>query len=287
MGITTLIEPAELFPHLRDRECVVVDCRFDLADPAAGSRLYAAGHIPGARYAHLNEDLSGPVTAATGRHPLPDAVRFAQRLGTWGIGHSSQVVAYDEGSGATAARLWWMLRWVGHRGVAVMNGGLQAWLAAGYPVSDQTTVVTPSMFTPRVDPGALLDVAQVASGIASRTIVLVDARARDRFAGRNETIDAVAGHVPGARNHPFLTNVDSERRFLAPAELREQWRRTLADASGSEIVCMCGSGVTACHNLLALEIAGLSGACLYPGSWSEWIRDPARPVEKGEEAVSG
>ncbi len=281
MGFTTLIEPAELVPHLAEREWVAVDCRFDLADPKAGSRLYAAGHVPGARYAHLDEDLSGPVTAATGRHPLPDPGCFAQRLGAWGISRSSQVVAYDEASGATAARLWWMLRWVGHRNAAVMNGGFKAWTTAGYPVSDQAPLVAPTVFTPRLDAGRVVDVHQVASGLASRTIVLVDARASDRFAGRNETIDAVAGHVPGARNHAFLTNLDDERRFLAPGELRKKWLNTLADAQTSAVVCMCGSGVTACHNLLALEIAGLKGARLYAGSWSEWIRDKSRPVETG------
>lgn len=284
MSYTTLIEPPDLLPHLSDGEWVVVDCRFDLADPAAGTRLYAAAHIPGARYAHLNEDLSGPLTPASGRHPLPDPERFAHRLGSWGIEHSSQVVAYDEASGAIAARLWWMLRWVGHRRVAVLNGGLRAWLTAGYPVSDQIPAVRPTAFAARVDPGAILDVDQVADGLAARTIVLVDARAADRFAGRNETLDAVAGHVPGARNHPFLTNLDAARRFLAPAELRSAWRPTLAGAPGERVVCMCGSGVTACHDLLALEIAGIPGARLYPGSWSEWIRDERRPVEKGPEA---
>lgn len=282
MGFTTLIEPVQLLPHLSDQEWVVVDCRFDLTDPAAGSRLYAAGHIPGAHYAHLDADLSGPVTAATGRHPLPDPARFAERLGAWGVAHSSQVVAYDEATGGIAARLWWLLRWVGHGDVAVLNGGLQAWLAAGYPVDDRTPVANPSVFRPRVDRRAVVEVDQVVSGLATGTIVLVDARAGDRFAGRNETIDAVAGHVPGARNHPFAANVDAERRFLSPRALRERWRKTLVGAPGSPVVCMCGSGVTACHNLLALEVAGIGGARLYAGSWSEWIRDESRPVEKGE-----
>lgn len=278
MSYTTLIEAAELLPHLSDPGWVVVDCRFDLGDPAAGSRLYAASRIPGARYAHLDTDLSGPVTAKTGRHPLPDPARFAQRLGAWGIGHSTQVVAYDDASGAVAARLWWMLRWVGHNAVAVLNGGLKAWLAAGQPVKDEPPSVKPAAYTPRVDPGAVIHVDQVMSGLDSRTIVLVDARASDRFASRNETIDAIAGHVPGARNHPFMTNVDADGRFLPRGQLQERWRHTIADAPGSDVVCMCGSGVTACHNVLALEIAGLSGARLYAGSWSEWIRDPARPV---------
>lgn len=280
MNYTTLIEPAELLTHLSDPQWVVIDCRFDLIDPEAGARLYASAHIPGARYAHLNDDLSGPVTSATGRHPLPDPESLARRLGQWGIGNSSQVVAYDDSNGGVASRLWWMLRWVGHRRVAVLNGGLRAWRAAGYEVSDQAPAVTPTSFTPHVDPNAFLGVEAVMQGLAAQSLVLIDARSADRFAGRNETFDPVAGHVPGARNHPFSRNVDAGGRFLAPEQLREAWRPTLAGAPAERVVCMCGSGVTACHNVLALEIAGLTGARLYPGSWSEWIRDPARPVAK-------
>jgi len=275
---TTLIEPAELAPHLADPGWVVVDCRFDLGNPSAGSQQYAEGHIPGARYAHLDADLSGPVTARTGRHPLPDPETFARKLGSWGIEQASQLVAYDAASGALAARLWWMMRWVGHRKVAVLDGGLKAWVEAGQPVNNRVPVIRPATITPRVDPGAAVSVEEVMSGLADGTLLLVDARASDRFAGRNETIDPVAGHVPGARNHPFLRNVDAGQRFLTPAELRERWRTALAAAKGRDIVSMCGSGVTACHNLLALEVAGHSGARLYAGSWSEWIRDPARPV---------
>jgi thiosulfate/3-mercaptopyruvate sulfurtransferase len=285
MRYTTLIEPAELAAHLSDPGWVTVDCRFDLSDPAAGARLYASGHIPGARYAHLDHVLSGPVTAATGRHPLPDPARFAQRLGAWGIDSATQVVAYDDANGATAARLWWLLRWIGHSRVAVLNGGLRAWRAAGFAVSDQPPVVTPRVFARRVDPAVAVDAATVERGVASREIALVDARPADRFAGRNETFDPVAGHIPGARNHPFQKNLDAAGRFLSAAELREAWRPTLAGSQGERVVAMCGSGITACHNLLALEIAGVRGARLYPGSWSEWIRDPARPVEK--EVVGG
>lgn len=278
MDYTTLIEPAELAPHLADPGWVVVDCRFDLPNPSAGPQQYAEGHIPGARYANLDADLSGPVTALTGRHPLPDPETFARKLGSWGIEQPSQLVTYDAASGALAARLWWMLRWVGHRKVAVLNGGLKAWVEAGQPVNNRVPVIRPATFTHRVDRGAAVSVEEVMSGLADGTLLLVDARASDRFAGRNETIDPVAGHVPGARNHPFLSNVDAGQRFLTAAELRERWRTALAAAEGRDIVSMCGSGVTACHNLLALEVAGHSGARLYAGSWSEWIRDRARPV---------
>jgi len=280
VGYTTLIEPAELAEHIADPGWVVVDCRFDLANPAAGSRQYAEGHIPGARYAHLDSDLSGPITARTGRHPLPDPERFARKLGAWGTGDSTQVVAYDDASGAVAARLWWMLRWVGHRRVAVLNGGLKAWVETGRSLSDRTPLIAPTSYVPRVDPDAAVSVEQVMNGLAAGTLVLVDARASDRFAGQNETIDLVAGHVPGARNHPFLSNVAGDRRFLGEGELRERWHTTLAGATGRDVVSMCGSGVTACHNLLALEVAGYRGARLYPGSWSEWIRDEKRKVDR-------
>jgi thiosulfate/3-mercaptopyruvate sulfurtransferase len=281
MEYTTLIEPSELAPHLADPGWVVVDCRFDLGDPAAGSGQYAEAHIPGARYAHLDADMSGPVTARTGRHPLPDPGVFARKVGAWGIAASSQVVAYDAANGAVAARLWWTLRWLGHRKVAVLNGGLRAWIEAGQPLSDRAPVITPVSFTPRVVPRAAIDVEELAGRLTAGSVLLIDARSGDRFAGKNETIDPVAGHVPGARNHPFLSNVDAGARFLAKAELRERWRTLLAEASGREVVCMCGSGVTACHNLLALEVAGLGGGRLYAGSWSEWIRDERRPVEQG------
>lgn len=278
---TTLIEPAELAAHLADPGWAVVDCRFDLGNPSAGSQQYAAGHIPGARYAHLETDLSGRVTPHTGRHPLPDPQTFARKVAAWGIERSSQVVAYDAANGAVAARLWWMLRWIGHRKAAVLNGGLKAWVDAGHPVTDRAPAIIPAMAcSPSVDLHAAIAVEELLRELAAGTVVLVDARSSDRFAGQNETIDPVAGHVPGARSHPFLSNVDPGARFLPAAELRERWRPLLAAAGEREIVSMCGSGVTACHNLLALEVAGRRGGRLYAGSWSEWIRDERRPVEK-------
>src|SRR5262245_4092646 len=283
MSFTTIIEPPEVARHLADPGWVIVDCRFDLAKPEAGRQLYREGHIPGARYAHLNEDLSGPITARTGRHPLPSPDVFARRLAAWGIDGRTQVVAYDDASGAIAARLWWMLRWLGHEAAAVLDGGLKAWVAAGLPLDSQDPRITPTTFVahPRTDQS--VNVEELRAGLADRSAVLVDARSADRFAGQNETIDPVAGHIPGARNHPFMTNLDAERRFLPAHELRERWSKTLADGQAEQVVAMCGSGVTACHDLLALEVAGLAGARLYPGSWSEWIRDDTRPIATGSE----
>jgi thiosulfate/3-mercaptopyruvate sulfurtransferase len=312
---TTLIETSELAELLRraplrspsiGARASLIDCRFDLSRPDWGAAVYAAGHIPGAAYAHLDRDLSGPVGPQSGRHPLPSQEALAATLGRLGVDRSAQVVAYDQGNGAYAARLWWLLRWMGHSRVAVLNGGFAAWQQAGLPVSTEP-VSTPANFE-RVPTGegatrageraaksaegaataakAAVTTAELkrmlnAADLSSGRRALIDARGTDRFAGQNETIDPVAGHIPGARNHPFTRNMDASGRFLGAAQLRQQWLHTLGDMRPSNVIAMCGSGVTACHNLLALEVAGLPGARLYAGSWSEWIRDPRRPIAVG------
>jgi thiosulfate/3-mercaptopyruvate sulfurtransferase len=303
---TTLIEPEELAASLSSQSAdsdsngpwAVFDCRFDLARPDWGASAYTAGHVPGAIYADLDRDLSGPVTATSGRHPLPAPERLAETLGRWGIDDTVQVVAYDQGNSAFAARLWWLLRWAGHRQVAVLNGGFAAWQQAGLPTETTAGARQARIFVARPGAAGVVSTAELerilaageldtgrpggsAGAASAKTSVLVDARGADRFAGENETIDPVAGHIPGARNHPFLRNVDSRGRFLPAGELRERWRATLGNAPTTQAIAMCGSGVTACHNLLALEIAGLPGARLYAGSWSEWIRDRDRPVAPG------
>jgi thiosulfate/3-mercaptopyruvate sulfurtransferase len=278
---TTLIETAELAAALADPRCAILDCRFDLAQPQWGAREYAAGHIPHAQYADLDRDLAGAVHAGTGRHPLPDLPEWLRTLNRWGIDAGVQVVAYDQGNGAYAARLWGLLRWVGHRNVAVLNGGYAAWLAAGLPISSAVDGRPAAHFTPRASVLGTLDAEEIEHSLAQEEILLVDARGADRFAGENEKIDPVAGHIPGAVNAPFVANLDPQGRFLPAAALRSRWQQVLGTRAASELVSMCGSGVTACHNLLALEIAGLPGARLYPGSWSEWIRDPRHPVARG------
>lgn len=278
-----LISAAELATLLpagvADPEALLlVDCRFDLADPAWGRRTWAEAHLPGAVYAHLDEDLSGPVTPHTGRHPLPDPAVFAATLARWGAAPRTRVVAYDQRPGAFAARLWWMLRSMGHAAAQVLDGGLAAWRAAGLPLESTAVARAPvAPAAPRPFTGWVAT-DEVIRGLGDSRLRLVDARAADRFAGRNETVDPVAGHVPGAVNHPFARNLDADGRFLSADELRRAWLATLGPHAPEDVVMMCGSGVTACHNLLALEQAGLAGARLYPGSWSEWIRDPARPV---------
>lgn len=285
---STLIEPSELSAHLADPEWAIIDCRFDLAAPEWGARAWSQGHVPHALYAHLDRDLSGPRTPLSGRHPLPQVAALAATFGRFGIDNTVQVIAYDQDSGAFAARLWWLLRWLGHRGVAVLNGGFAAWQRAGLAVSTVAEARVARRFTPAAAAAMLVSGPEVAAALAAGDFaggaaVLVDARSPARFAGENETIDPVAGHIPGARNHPFSANHDARGRLLEAAELGRRWGTTLRGAPAQRAIAMCGSGVTACHNLLALEVAGLSGARLYAGSWSEWIRDPAHAVELGPE----
>jgi thiosulfate/3-mercaptopyruvate sulfurtransferase len=276
---TTLIEPAQLATLLSDSNVAVIDCRHELSKPDWGAQVYAQGHIPDAVHASLDRDLSGPIGPGTGRHPLPSVEAFAMTLGRWGIDDGVQVVAYDQGPGAYGARLWWMLRWVGHQRIAVLNGGFAAWQKAGLPVTTDPGVRAVRRFLPRASNAMSVTTAELEQSLSSKNTVLIDARGADRFAGENETIDPIAGHVPGALNRPFTLNLDADSRFLPPEALR----RSFSDVTGSDaqnVVSMCGSGVTACHNLLAMEIAGLDGARLYPGSWSEWIRDPHRPIAR-------
>jgi len=280
-AISPLISVAGLAQRLGTPGLIVVDCRFDLAKPAWGRDAYAAGHVPGAVFAAMEHDLSAPRSAGTGRHPLPSPADFAALLGRWGFTDSSQVVVYDQASGAAAARLWWMLRARGHRAVQVLDGGWAAWVAEHAPVATDEAPVAATIVPVR-EFSHISDADTLQRGLATRQL-LVDARPAERYAGRGETIDPVAGHVPGALNHPYSGNLDANQRWLPAEELRRRWERTLGPRSSRELVMMCGSGITACHNLLALELAGVEGARLYPGSWSEWITDPSRPVATGEQ----
>lgn len=277
---TPLISTAELAGHLSDPDWFVADCRFELSNPAAGFAAWQAGHIPGALHVDLEKDLSLPVTPETGRHPLPSPEAFAATLSRLGIGNATKVACYDGGQGAYAARLWWMLRWLGHDAVAVLDGGFAAWAAEGRPVSTVPASRPSARFTARPRPGLVLDAAGVAAALA-RGETLVDVRGAERFAGSVEPIDAVAGHVPGAKNLPFVENLGPDGHFRGPAELAALWRSRAGAEPGRAPVCMCGSGVTACQGLLALEAAGIAGGRLYAGSWSEWIRDPSRPIARG------
>jgi thiosulfate/3-mercaptopyruvate sulfurtransferase len=275
-----LIEAGEMLQLAAARDLRVLDCRHDLSKPDWGAAAYGEGHVSGALFASLDRDLSAPVRPGTGRHPLPSPADFAATLGRWGIDANTRVIAYDHGPGAWAARLWWMLRAVGHGAVQVLNGGLPAWLSAGGHVDGAIAQVAPTVAPVREFAG-VVTTPEVQAQLAAGTITLVDARGADRFAGQNETVDPVAGHVPGAINHPFAGNLDAAQRFLPQAQLAQHWEKELQQARVRPIVAMCGSGVTACHNLLALELAGHRGARLYAGSYSEWIADRARPVATG------
>ena len=280
MRYDTLIDVTALHAHRNDPHWVVVDCRFNLMDAEAGRRAYRESHLPGARYAHLDEDLSSPITPTTGRHPLPDPKRLASKLGDWGIGPETQVVAYDDMGGMlAAARLWWLLRWLGHTTAAVLDGGFLAWQRAGLPLTTELPTVQPTEFSGRPDDRLWLTTAQVQALPSAN--VLLDARISARFRGEMEPIDPVAGHIPGAVNLPTEGHLTADGHFLPPAELRARFIAALGKRPPTTVVHSCGSGVTACHNLLAMETAGLHGSRLYAGSWSEWIRDPARPVATG------
>jgi thiosulfate/3-mercaptopyruvate sulfurtransferase len=276
----TLVDCHTLALHLHDPDWVVVDCRFTLTDPDAGRRAYDAGHIPGARYAHLDDDLSSAKTPRTGRHPLPDPAVLADKLGTWGIGAGRQVVAHDDAFGAMAARLWWLLRWLGHDAVALLDGGLPRWQREGHPVTPELPVVRPATFVPRTRLDMVVDADFVARVVQNKDWLVMDARAEERFNGEVEPLDPVAGHIPGAVNLPYEDNLHVSGRFESPDALRTLYRGQMRNVASDHVIQMCGSGVTACHNLLAMEHAGLTGARLYAGSWSEWIRDPARPVAR-------
>lgn len=284
MSIGPLVDVRALASELARADCVVVDCRFTLTDASAGQAAYARGHIPGARYAHLDEDLARRPSAAEGRHPLPSREQFAATLGGWGIGADDTVVAYDEGSGAVAARLWWMLGWLGHERRAVLDGGFAAWQEAGLPIEQSSPVFAARDYAARgaAERDSVVTTNAVAAAVAGGD-VLVDARAAPRYRGEQEPIDPKAGHVPGALNRPFSANVTPAGRFRPAGELRAELTALLAGRRPQQLVAMCGSGVTACHLLLAMEVAGLPGGRLYAGSWSEWIRDPARPVKTGAE----
>jgi len=283
MSHDLLISEAQLAEALlHPKPPLVLDCGFDLTDPAAGQRAYEAGHIPGAYYVHLEHTLSGPKNGRNGRHPLPSREVFARAIASLGADDETQVVAYDAAGGMYAARLWWMLRWAGHRAAAVLDGGLSAWRAAGRPVVTDLPPERPAgSFSLRPPLVSTTDYLAVKAAISNLDKLVLDARAPDRFRGENETLDPIGGHIPGARNRLFRDNLAPDGRFKPAAQLRQEFDAITAGRPASQIISQCGSGVTACHNLLAMEIAELEGATLYPGSWSEWCAQPCAPIATG------
>jgi thiosulfate/3-mercaptopyruvate sulfurtransferase len=274
---TTLISAPTLHAHHTNPAWVVVDCRFSLADTAAGQRAYETAHIPRAIYAHLDHDLSGPPVTDAGRHPLPSPDSLRELFGRMGIQATTQVVAYDDAGGMVASRLWWMLRYMGHTAVAVLDGGWQTWTAEGYPTRAGTEQNQPALFTGQPQTDKLVVLADVA-----QQPLLIDSRDADRYRGENETIDAQAGHIPHAINYPFKRNLGSDGRYLPPAQLHSQLAAVLGQTPPDQATFYCGSGVSACVNLLALAHAGLGDGRLYVGSWSEWSKDDSRPIATGD-----
>jgi thiosulfate/3-mercaptopyruvate sulfurtransferase len=273
-----LVTADELAAHPEWR---VFDCRHDLKNTEYGRQAYARGHIPGALFLHLDEDLSGATNGSNGRHPLPDIAAFARRMSGCGVDAETQVVAYDNEGGIFASRLWWLLRWLGHERVAVLDGGLAGWKRSKRVLEESVVPVVPRQFKPQPQELAV-DVGRVLAELGSPRMLILDARSAERFRGENETLDPVGGHIPGAVNRFYFENLDDDGCFFKPRdELRREFTALLAGRPASEVLQQCGSGVTACHNLLAMELAGLSGSKLYPGSWSEWCADPARPVARG------
>jgi thiosulfate/3-mercaptopyruvate sulfurtransferase len=283
MKYKTIIAAIDARDHVADATWVFVDCRFFLAEPDRGVREYASSHIPGAVYAHLDRDLSGPVTrGVTGRHPLPSPEALSRTLGGLGIGPGIQVVAYDESSGAmAAARLWWLLQWAGHDAAAVMDGGLKGWKALGLPCASGIEQRKAASFTARCRPQMTVDADEVLAALGDPAYVVLDARANERYRGVNETVDPVAGHIPAAISAPYADTLGKDGLFRPASELAEEVDRLAGGRDARHTIFYCGSGVTAAHRVLAAAHAGKGIPLLYPGSWSEWIADPKRPVTLG------
>lgn len=282
MAYRTLIDTATLARNLDDSDWRIFDLRHDLAQPELGRRLYAEGHIPGASFVSLDTELSGEKTGRNGRHPLPEPADFMATLGEWGVKPGQQIVVYDAAGGTFAGRLWWMLRWMGHYSVALLDGGFPKWEKEGRPITAEVPHYAPTTY--RGAPRTMhVDAAFVEANLGKSEVTVVDARAAGRFAGAGETIDPVGGHIPGALNRPYTQNLAKDGTFKPAQVLAKEFAELLGNRTAKQIVHQCGSGVSACHNILAMEIAGLAGSRLYPGSWSEWCADPKRPIATGSE----
>ncbi len=284
-AFTTLVSTETLSLHLDDPSWVILDVRFDLANPGAGRQMYEAAHIPNAHFLNLNHDIASAPSPSGGRHPLPDVETFCEKLRTCGVSPSSQIVVYDGGSAMLVARTWWMIRhWLGHAAVAVLDGGYAVWERERRVVSSATPAVSASQrgtFVPKENSTGVVSTDTLLRGLAQHAHLIIDARAPERFRGEIEPLDAAAGHIPGARNRPFLQNISPEGTFVPSAQMSAEFEALLGGRSPSEVVHSCGSGVSALANLLAMEHAGLHGSQLYPGSWSAWSADPSRPIATG------
>lgn len=281
MTYQTIISAEELYKNINNQEWFIFDCRFSLSDPTEGMTKYNQGHLPTAQFANMDKDLASAVTSETGRHPLPDPDVFIQKLQSWGVNNSSQVICYDDLSGAFAARMWWLLKWLGHDDVAVLDGGIDKWNEIDLPLNTEVQTRTKGTFSGQANHNMWVNVEFVQQKLTPVKINLIDARSNERFTAKDSETDPVPGHVPGAMSYPFSENLSKQGVFLSKSELKERFANLYTDEQ-KEVISMCGSGITACHNSLAMCIAGLPMARLYAGSWSEWIKEKSRPVAIGE-----
>jgi len=282
MNYTSLISAEETLKHIDDPLWRIVDCRFDLKDKELGFKKYVTSHIPNAVYADLKKDLSSPVSPTSGRHPLPSIPAMVQKLSDWGIDSTVQVIVYDDAFGSFAGRLWWILNWLGHENVAVLNGGMSYWGKMKYPVTTEVPQILSRRFESNPDMSMIADVSSIEKMPSSNKITLIDVRDPERFQGLAEPIDKIAGHVPGAINIPWKSNIDENGLYLPPSQLEILYRDIIDSQNLNDVVFMCGSGVTACHSLVAMKYMGKKGSKLYPGSWSEWIQNPDHGIETGQ-----
>lgn len=282
MNYNTIISAGKLNDIIGDEQVRVFDCRFSLKDPQGGLKCYQQGHLPHAQFADMDTQLSSPMTASSGRHPLPSPEDFIKQLRAWGVSNDTQVIAYDDMKGAFAARLWWMMRWLGHEKVAVLDGGMEKWSEAGYPLTQEAVDFPAGDFSGKANMEWLVDIDTVSRELEAGKMTLIDARAADRFTAKDQQTDPVPGHIPGAKNLPFGGNLTGDGLMKSSTEIRQRFDAIIKENPDREVVNMCGSGVTACHNLLAQAIAGMPPMKIFIGSWSQWIRDPKRPVATGE-----
>ena len=281
MTYQTIISVEDLHNHLSNDDWFIFDCRFLLKDPEGGLKKFVEGHIPGAQFADMDKDLASTMTPSSGRHPLPDPNELINKLKAWGVNNTSQIICYDDMSGAFAARMWWLLKWLRHDNVAVLDGGIDKWTTSNLPLEAEVREREKGTFEGQANNNMWVDVGFVKQQLAENKINLLDARSGDRFTAKDAKTDPVAGHVPGAMSFPFAGNLTKQGVFLSAEDLRQRFTETFSDTENKEVINMCGSGVTACHNLLAMSIAGLPMTRLFVGSWSEWIKDKSRPVATG------
>ena len=282
MSYQTIISVDDLKINLANNNWVIFDCRFSLKNPNKGREMFNQGHILGAQFADMDTDLASPKTETSGRHPLPNPDSLIEKLRRWGVNNDSQVICYDDISGAFAARMWWLMRWLGHEDVAVLDGGIEKWAAKNQPIETDARTKVAGNFSGTANNKLWVDVEYVQQELIQGKIKLLDARTPERFTATDKKTDPVPGHIPGAKNLPFSGNLNKQGLFLSSEELHARFAPLSSHPSDAQVICMCGSGVTACHNLLAMSIAGLPEARLYVGSWSQWIKDKSRPVAVGE-----